>query len=244
MKTDQKKTEYRLHLIFSIYFTDACGVGRCIDTEYSFECQCPLGRAGQRCEQEITINEPAFHKDAFIAYPTLKAGRRIKFTMKIKPNSVDDGILLYSSETDEGHGDFISLAVHEKHLELRFDAGNGKCERINDLCNYINHLFVSGVSVIRHEDELVPGEWHIITATRSLSDGRLTVDAKTSTGRLAGNYKILTFHTPLYIGGYDKQQIKLNDGVKVDSGFDGCISDVSNYKIKTIIALIRICVYR
>lgn len=51
------------------------------------------------------------------------------FTLKIKPNGVDDGILLYSSETEEGHGDFISLAVHDKHLEFRFDAGNGKKSR-------------------------------------------------------------------------------------------------------------------
>lgn len=112
-------------------FSDACGVGRCIDTDNSFECQCPLGRAGRRCEREITVNKPAFHNknDAFIAYPPLKPARRLKFTMKIKPVGVEDGILLYSSETEEGHGDFISLAIHDKHLEFRFDAGNGKNDR-------------------------------------------------------------------------------------------------------------------
>lgn len=82
------------------------------------------------------------------------------------------------------------------------------------------------MTIIKDEGELVPDQWHIVTASRSLSDGRLTVDAKTSTGRLAGNHKTLNLHTPLYVGGYDKHVIKVNDGVQVFSGFDGCISDV------------------
>ncbi|KAG5900605.1 hypothetical protein JTB14_017460 [Gonioctena quinquepunctata] len=196
----------------------ACGTGRCIDNENSFECQCPLGRAGRRCEREITINEPAFHNDAYIAYTTPRPARRMKITLKIKPNSLEDGVLLYCSETEEGHGDFMSLAVRDKHLEFRFDSG-------------------TGATVIRSEDDIRPGEWHILTATRSLSDGSLTVDGKApAKGRLARNYKILNLQTPLYIGGFDKHRIKINDGVKVYSGFNGCISDIniSGIDINTI----------
>ena len=46
--------------------------------------------------------------------------------MKIKPRDTSDGILLYAAETNEGHGDFMSLAIKDKHLEFRFDNGQGK----------------------------------------------------------------------------------------------------------------------
>lgn len=49
----------------------------------------------------------------------------MKMTLRIKPNNLDDGLLLYCGETEEGYGDFVSLAIHNKHLEFRFDAGNG-----------------------------------------------------------------------------------------------------------------------
>lgn len=137
--------EYIFSVVPSFYrftnsFLDACGVGRCIDTENSFECQCPLGRAGRSCEREITINEPAFRNDAYIAYPSLKPARRLKFSMKVKPNGHEDGILLYSSETDEGHGDFISLAARDKHLEFRFDAGNGKLVNKDEILDVFSHF--------------------------------------------------------------------------------------------------------
>lgn len=86
------------------------------------------------------------------------------------------------------------------------------------------------MTVIRKEEELVPGEWHIITASRSPSDGKLAVDGKVSSGRLSGIHKTtLNLHTPLFIGGYDKRTIRINDGVHVAAGFEGCISDVSTF---------------
>ncbi|CAG9863069.1 unnamed protein product [Phyllotreta striolata] len=187
----------------------ACGVGRCIDTENGFECQCPFGYAGRRCENGIHIVEPAFRNDAYLAYPTPKPARKLKVTLKVKPNTLDDGLLLYSSESEEGFGNFISLAIRDGHLEFRYDAGNG-------------------VSVIRDESSLRPGEWHVVTATRSLSEGRLLVDGQTPTvSRQAGNYKTINLQTPLYIGGYDKQHIRVNDGVQVFNGFKGCIADIN-----------------
>lgn len=85
----------------------------------------------------------------------------------------------------------------------------------------------TGVTVITQNEELVPdGQWHVLTASKSLSSGRLTVDGKISTGRITGNHKTLNLHTPLYVGGYDKHNIKVNEGVQVYSGFNGCIGEV------------------
>lgn len=84
------------------------------------------------------------------------------------------------------------------------------------------------MTVIRHNEEITPGEPHIITASRSFSDGRLIVDGGVpSVGRLGGNHKTLNLQTPLYVGGYDRHHIRINDNVKVYSGFNGCISNVS-----------------
>ena len=104
---------------------DICGRGRCVDNEYSFDCYCPLGVAGRRCEREINIYEPAFTKDAYIAYPPLPTQHRFKASLKIKPRSLDDGILLYASENDEGYGDFASVALKDGHVEFRYNVGNG-----------------------------------------------------------------------------------------------------------------------
>lgn len=104
---------------------NSCGVGRCIDTNDSFKCLCPLGRGGNFCEKEVLINEPAFSNGAFLAYPTPKPQRRLKVSLKFKPRDLSDGILLYCSENEEGNGNFVSLAIKDGHVEFRFDIGNG-----------------------------------------------------------------------------------------------------------------------
>lgn len=48
--------------------------------------------------------------------------------MKVKPSDVSDGILLYAGETEEGDGEFASLAIRNRHIEFRFDNGTGKFE--------------------------------------------------------------------------------------------------------------------
>lgn len=112
-----------------MYVLDTCGAGKCIDTEENFKCLCPLGKAGRNCENEIVINQPAFSNDAYIAYPTPKQQRRLKVSLQFKPKTLNDGIILYCGETDEGHGDFASLSIKDGRLEFRFDVGNGKIKK-------------------------------------------------------------------------------------------------------------------
>ncbi|XP_048518731.1 basement membrane-specific heparan sulfate proteoglycan core protein-like [Dendroctonus ponderosae] len=129
--------------------------------------------------------------------------------MRIKPRSVDDGVLLYAAETAEGHGDFISLTIKDRHLEFRFD--NGK-----------------GAYVIRSDQEIEPNKWSDVVAIRSAQDGRIMIDGHPTTPtRFSNFFKTLTLLTPLYVGGYDEFTVKLNDGVKVEGGFNGCIMDIN-----------------
>ncbi|XP_061934453.1 basement membrane-specific heparan sulfate proteoglycan core protein isoform X37 [Apis cerana] len=60
-------------------YPGACGEGNCVNKETGFECYCPPGRTGSRCENSIKIYEPAFHDDkSFIAHETPKALRRAR----------------------------------------------------------------------------------------------------------------------------------------------------------------------
>lgn len=81
--------------------------------------------------------------------------------------------------------------------------------------------------VIRSDTEIQPGQWLAVTASKFLNEGRLVVNGDAPvTQRIARNHKMLNLHTPLYVGGIDKQRVHINRGVGVDSGFNGCISEV------------------
>ncbi|XP_020284881.1 basement membrane-specific heparan sulfate proteoglycan core protein isoform X6 [Pseudomyrmex gracilis] len=58
-------------------YPGACGEGTCVDKETGFDCYCPPGKTGSRCEHSVNIYDPAFHDDrAFLAHETPKALRR------------------------------------------------------------------------------------------------------------------------------------------------------------------------
>ncbi|XP_070527632.1 basement membrane-specific heparan sulfate proteoglycan core protein isoform X2 [Cardiocondyla obscurior] len=58
-------------------YPGACGEGSCVDKEVGFDCYCPIGKTGSRCEHSVNIYDPSFHDDrAFIAHETPKALRR------------------------------------------------------------------------------------------------------------------------------------------------------------------------
>ncbi|XP_067214275.1 basement membrane-specific heparan sulfate proteoglycan core protein isoform X33 [Linepithema humile] len=58
-------------------YPGVCGEGKCVNKEIGFDCYCPAGKTGSRCEHSITVYDPAFLDDrAFIAHDTPKALRR------------------------------------------------------------------------------------------------------------------------------------------------------------------------
>ncbi len=46
--------------------------------------------------------------------------------IRIKPREVKDGLLIYCAQSDDGQGDFTSLAIKDKRIEFRFDSGSGQ----------------------------------------------------------------------------------------------------------------------
>lgn len=92
---------------------------------------------------------------------------------------------------------------------------------------------ILGPVIIRSKKELKEDDWVAVTVSRYLSEGKLIVNGEAPvSGRLPGGTKPLSLHTPLYIGGYDEERIKLNNGVGVSGGFEGCVGAVSKLKLQ------------
>jgi dystroglycan 1 len=45
--------------------------------------------------------------------------------MKVKPETVEDGLLMYSAQSNNGDGDFTALSIKDGHLEFQYDTGTG-----------------------------------------------------------------------------------------------------------------------
>ncbi|XP_011864494.1 PREDICTED: basement membrane-specific heparan sulfate proteoglycan core protein isoform X13 [Vollenhovia emeryi] len=190
-------------------YPGACGEGKCVDKEVGFDCYCPIGKTGSRCEHSVNIYDPAFHNDrAFIAHETPKALRRLKVAMSFKPADTGDGILMYSSHSDEGLGDFAALVIKDRHVEFRFDIG-------------------SGLTTVQSPYVVQPDVWTSIVVNRDFKDAKLSVNREPFVeGKSLGAARTMNLNTPLYIGGVDHRRITINRNVGVDRSFRGCISQL------------------
>ncbi|XP_024936745.1 basement membrane-specific heparan sulfate proteoglycan core protein [Cephus cinctus] len=188
-------------------YPGACGQGRCYNNETGFTCLCPYGTGGDRCERFVNVNEPAFHdNNAYLAYTTPKAIRRLKFSIHFNPSDNGDGILMYSSESEDGLGDFAALIIKDRHVEFRFDIG-------------------SGMAVVRSNQIIQPGLWSHVIVSRDFKEGKLSVNEEPQVeGRSPGSSRLMTLNTPLYVGGIDRTKITVNKNVGVDRAFNGCIN--------------------
>ncbi|XP_069938272.1 basement membrane-specific heparan sulfate proteoglycan core protein isoform X44 [Cherax quadricarinatus] len=188
-------------------YAGVCGTGRCVNKPGGFECYCPFGKVGQRCEQDITIYEPAFENEAYIAYPTPRALRRFSVDLNFKPENLHDGVLMYCAQKESGEGDFASLAIRNKRLEFRFNTG-------------------SGTATIQ-SDALQQGEWVEVRANRTDRFGSLMInDGPVMNGESPGAHRGLNLVTPLFIGGVDRSRIAVSPEVEVTNGFTGCVSKI------------------
>ncbi|XP_025163883.1 basement membrane-specific heparan sulfate proteoglycan core protein [Harpegnathos saltator] len=190
-------------------YPGACGEGKCVDKETGFDCYCPLGKRGPRCQYSVNVHEPAFHDEkAFLAHDTPKALRRLKVAMSFNPTDTGDGILMYCSQSDEGLGDFAALVIRDQHVEFRFDIGSGE-------------------AVIRSPYTIQPGVWTYVTVNRDFKEAKLSVNGEPFVeGKAPGASRTMTLNTPLYIGGVDRRKIVVNKKAGVDWSFRGCISEL------------------
>ncbi|XP_043503640.1 basement membrane-specific heparan sulfate proteoglycan core protein isoform X1 [Polistes fuscatus] len=191
-------------------YPGACGEGKCMEKETGFDCYCPNGKIGPRCERSVKINKPSFNDDkAFIAHDTPpKSLRRLKIAMNFNPTDEGDGILIYCSQNDEGVGDFAALIIKDKHVEFCYDVG-------------------SGMATLKSNYTVKPGKWTYVTINRDFKEAELSVNGEPFIeARTPGVARTMTLNTPLYIGGIDRRKITLNKNLNVDRSFRGCIGEL------------------
>lgn len=133
---------------------------------------------------------------------------RLKVAMSFNPADNGDGILMYSSHSDEGLGDFAALVIKDRHVEFCFDIG-------------------SGMTAIRSPYAVQPGVWTYVIVNREFKDAKLSVNGEPFVeGKSVGTARTMNLNTPLYIGGVDHRRITINRNVGVDRSFRGCVSEV------------------
>ncbi|XP_034337833.2 basement membrane-specific heparan sulfate proteoglycan core protein isoform X5 [Magallana gigas] len=213
-----------------------CGPGgRCQDLAGGHQCICPMGRIGSGCRQQVQVIYPQFNGSSFSSYDPIRNARfQLKIEIEIKPQSLDDGIVLYSGQNEDGSGDYVVVLMKDGYLEFRYNTGSGE-------------------AVLKSKKKLVSNEWVRITATKSGQEGSLIINNEEPVkvwpwsyynnlrnnyynyylrrryrykrGTSPGTYIGLDLRSRLYLGGMDPDG-RLPDDVDVQSGFHGCIAEL------------------
>ncbi|XP_011248478.1 agrin isoform X2 [Mus musculus] len=181
------------------------------------KCACPLGRSGSFCETvlENAGSRPFLADFNGFSYLELKGlhtferdlGEKMALEMVFLARG-PSGLLLYNGQKTDGKGDFVSLALHNRHLEFRYDLGKG-------------------AAIIRSKEPIALGTWVRVFLERNGRKGALQVgDGPRVLGESPVPHTMLNLKEPLYVGGAPDFS-KLARGAAVASGFDGAIQLVS-----------------
>ncbi|KAM4563524.1 agrin isoform 4-T4 [Odontesthes bonariensis] len=184
--------------------------GTCEDEGNDFSCKCPAGRGGLMCEKVIKYFIPSFDGESYLTFPKMTAYHTVRIAMEFRASDMN-GLLLFNGQLRKK--DFISLALVNGSVELRFNTGSG------------TGTLVSKVKISQ-------GGWHQLVVTRSRRSANLSVDnEKHVRGESPQGTEGLNLDTDLFIGGVTKELKKdVKERTGVDKGLTGCIRmlDVNN----------------
>lgn len=194
----------------------ACNSGGCLNTETGMQCLCPANRTGVHCEvfQPLDAERLEFQPASFAAYKAPRSGKfHVEFS--IFPLSDEDALLAYMAESELGIGDFASVAIKDKHLEVRF----------NTMANHLSPV------IVRSEAPVQVNQWTDVVAGRRHSEGYLQLNGGAEQkARTSSMSKALTIKTPLFVGGRPNE-VAMNRGVAVSG--DSFRGRIRNLKIST-----------
>lgn len=85
---------------------------------------------------------PQFNGSSFSSYDPIRNARfQLKIEIEIKPQSLDDGIVLYSGQNEDGSGDYVVVLMKDGYLEFRYNTGSGNVSDLflaSNFCRYCN----------------------------------------------------------------------------------------------------------
>uniref|UniRef100_A0A669C580 Agrin n=1 Tax=Oreochromis niloticus TaxID=8128 RepID=A0A669C580_ORENI len=182
--------------------------GTCEENGSDFNCKCPAGRGGTVCEKGGSYYIPSFGGQSYLAFPTMSAYHTVRIAMEFRASEMD-GILLYNGQ--DRKKDFISLALVNGRVELRFNTGSGTGTALSKV-------------------QISQGRWHQLVVTRNRRNAMLSVDSEPHIeGESPRGTDGLNLDTNLFIGGVPEDiNVKERTGLAV--GLVGCIRmlDVNN----------------
>nr|XP_020637908.1 agrin isoform X3 [Pogona vitticeps] len=184
--------------------------GTCEDDGRDFTCSCPAGKGGAVCEKSIRYFIPSFGGKSYLAFKMMKAYHTVRIALEFRASDLS-GLLLYDGQS---HGkDFLSLALVNGFIELRFNTG-------------------SGTGIITSRVPVEPGKWHQLVVNRNRRNGMLSVDGEPPVhGESPSGTDGLNLDTDLFVGGAPEDQIAtVAERTSVTTGLKGCIRllDVNN----------------
>uniref|UniRef100_A0A670Z176 Agrin n=1 Tax=Pseudonaja textilis TaxID=8673 RepID=A0A670Z176_PSETE len=151
-----------------------------------------------------------FGGKSYLAFKMMKAYHTVRIAMEFRASELS-GLLLYNGQ-NRGK-DFVSLALVNGFVELRFNTG-------------------SGTGVITSKVPIEPGQWHALVVNRNRRNGVLSVDGEPHIhGESPSGTDGLNLDTDLFVGGAPEDQIDVvAERTSVTAGLKGCIRllDVNN----------------
>uniref|UniRef100_A0A8C5ISE8 Agrin n=1 Tax=Junco hyemalis TaxID=40217 RepID=A0A8C5ISE8_JUNHY len=174
-------------------------------------CACPMGREGDLLtEQDQSVPFlPEFNGFSYLELNGLQSfvpDLQDKMSMEVvflakKPS----GMIFYNGQKTDGKGDFVSLALHEGHLEYRYDLGKGP-------------------ALLRSKEPVPLDTWVSVLLERSGRKGVLRVNnGQRVTGESPVPHMVLNLKEPFYVGGAPDFS-KLARAAAISSGFEGAIT--------------------
>ncbi|KAJ8021428.1 Agrin [Holothuria leucospilota] len=182
--------------------------GTCMDMdkEPGFTCHCPLGTGGPVCMDTVHFSTPSFSGDSYIAYERIKGFLSVTIMLEFQTDS-SNGLLFYSGQEEDGSGDFISLALVDNRVELRFDVGS------------------RNVVTVRSNVEIEKFRWYRVDASRMRRKGVISVEGERKvTNSSPSGSSGLHLGTSTYIGGVEAEALdRVYSRTGAMGGFMGCI---------------------
>lgn len=193
--------------------------GKCLTSEDSAICLCPLGFSGDLCEIRVDLQVPAFNGSSHLRYRGLgeDALTWLDVEVILKPTAAD-GLLLYNGHRTDGIGDFMALYLSEGFVEFSFDLGTGS-------------------ATVKSQERISMGEWHRIRISRTGRLAILFVDNQIPVEVISqGAFTQLSLPQNLYLGGVPNFGV-VSHQVKLRSSFIGCVQKVAiNGRVIPILA--------
>ncbi|XP_018328441.1 pikachurin [Agrilus planipennis] len=182
--------------------------GKCLQSEGSAVCLCPLGFSGDLCEIRVDLHVPAFNGSSYLRYRGLGDDTLTWLDLEIvlKPNT-PNGLVLYNGHRVDGFGDFMALYLNQGFVEFMYDLG-------------------TGFAIVRSDHKVSLGEWHEIKVSRTGRLAILEVDNQIPAEVMSpGAFTQLSLPQNLFLGGVPNFGI-VSLQVRVRSAFTGCIQKV------------------